>query len=145
MSIMKNLILFLTIALVITSCGKWKGDKHGELTYYSVDYKEKDMSILDVPTTDIDAVWFEFSSENKGKEYDSYALIVKTDGVFHKELGKCQIDWEDKITFTPNTGDSYTGSWIYEKEKFTISYDLESRTEELTFIYKEMKKCKKGK
>ena len=140
---MKQILFSILLVFVVTSCGKFKKDKDHDLTYYSEDYKEKDMSILNNHTSDIDAVWFEFSQKDKSKEYNRYSLIVKSNGEFNKEFGSCYIDWNNQITFTPDMGESYVGTWIYEKEKYTITYNLKSRTETLTFIYKETDKCKK--
>lgn len=139
---MKKVLFSFVVLLIITSCGKWKGEKNTDLTYYSEDYKEKEMTFLNVASSDIDALWVEFKSSTKDKNYDSYALIVKSNGDFVKELGSCEIDWENQITFHPQNGDSYLGDWIYGKEKYTISYELEDRTEDITFVYKEVKGCK---
>lgn len=141
---MKKLLFLFALTLIASSCGKKKVEKYHDLTYYSVDYKEKDMTILDFSSSDIDALWFEFSSKDKSKEYTNYTLIAKSNGEFSKETGTCKIDWENQITFFPSNGDSYIGKWIYEKEKFVITYDLESRSEEITFVYKKTD-CKKGK
>lgn len=100
------------------------------------------MDILGFNTGEIDALWFEFASENKSKEHTTYTLIAKSNGEFSKETGTCEIDWQNQITFYPSNGSSYVGTWLNSKEKFNISYDLETRTEELTFIYKEVKKGK---
>ena len=58
----------LLIILVISSCSKFKGDKKGDLVYYCEDYKEADMNILDVHTSDIDALWIEMTPEKDGKD-----------------------------------------------------------------------------
>jgi hypothetical protein len=141
---MKKIIFALLVVLVATSCNKWKKDKY-DLTYYCADYKETDMFILDQHTSDIDALWVEFYSKGEDKQYDSYTLVVKSNGEFFKESGACQIDWEEQLNFMPQTGDSYIGDWLYEKEKYTITHELKTRTEVLTFVYKETDKCKKGK
>jgi hypothetical protein len=142
---MKKIFFLLSALFILASCNKWKGEKYSDLTYYSVDFKEKDMTILGFNSNDIDALWFEFSSKDKSKEYSDYTLIAKSNGVFNKETGTCEIDWKNQITFHPSSGDSYVGKWLYEKEKFIVSYDLDTRIEELIFIYKEVKKYKKGK
>lgn len=142
---MKKVLFLLSILFVFGSCGKWKGEKYNDLTYYSIDHKEKDMSILGYNSHNIDALWFEFTSKDKSKDYTNYTLIAKSNGEFSKETGTCEIDWNNQITFHPANGSSYVGEWLSEKEKFVISYDLETRSEELTFIYKKVKKCKKGK
>ena len=129
----------------MSSCEKWNGQKYHDLTYYSVDHKEKDADISGFNTTEIEAMWFDFSSKDKNDVYTNYTLTLKSNEEVIKETGTCEIDWYNNITFHPLNGDSYTGNWLYEKEKFTISYDSEGRTEEITFIYKEKKKCKKGK
>jgi hypothetical protein len=140
---MNKLIFAAVLSLIVISCGKWEENKKDNtLTYYTEDFKDKDVDILGVPAGDIDAAWVEFYS--KEKEYDTYALIVKMDGEFTKEWGTCTINWEEQIDFSPENGDTYTGTWISEKDKYTISMDVESRTEELTFIYKEVHdKCGK--
>lgn len=143
---MKTVIASLLLVLVAASCGKWdgkKGKKHN-LTYYSIDFKEKDFDILGIHSADIDALWVEFYGQDENKEYTKYSLIVKSNGEFTKEHGSCDIDWENGISFSPEPGDSYEGDWLYEKEKYTIEYDLGERLETLTFVYKEVKGCKEG-
>jgi len=143
---MKKLLLAFTLLLVATSCSKLKEKKYSDLVYYSVDYKETDMSILDFTASDIDALWFEFSSKDKSEEFTNYTLNAKkSNGEFSKESGTCTIDWYNNITFYPSNGDAYVAKWISDKEKFVITYELETRTEDITFIYKEIDKCKKGK
>ena len=143
--VMKKLMFSLLVILVVTSCSKWKTDNN--LTYYSEDYKEKEMTIINVPSSEIDALWFEFYDEGKNKEdeYTTYTLIAKSNGAFTKETGSCVINWKTNISFTSASGQTYIGTWIGgDKDKFQITYELESRTEELTFVYKKTKKCKKG-
>ena len=135
---MKKVIFSLLIVLVASACSKWKDDT---VTYYCEDYKETDMNILNVHSSQIDALWVEME-EDKDKELTIYTLIVKSNGEFHKETGTFQTDWKENITFLPNGNDSYNGTWLYEKEKYTLTYALKTRTEELTFIYKETG-CKK--
>jgi hypothetical protein len=142
---MKKLLFVFALILIVTSCGKWKGEKDHDLTYYSPDYKEKEMTILDFSANNIDALWFEFSSKDKNKEYTNYTFIAKSNGEINKQTGTCQIDWENQITFYPSNGDSFLGEWIHEKEKYVITYDLDKRSEEITFVYKELNKSKKGK
>lgn len=141
---MKKVLFSLLVILVLSSCSKWNDDK--DLIYYSQDYKEKEMTIINTPSSEIDALWFEFYNEgkNKEKEYSTYTLIAKSNGSIKKETGTCIIDWGSNISFTSASGEKYIGTWMGNKEKFQITYDLESRTEEVTFIYKETKKCKKG-
>ena len=141
---MKNIILSLFAILLITSCNKWKSSHN--LVYYSEDFKEKEMTIINIPTSDIDALWFEFNNEEKNKEdeYSTYSLMAKSNGVITKESGSCIINWGTNISFTSASGESYLGTWLSGKEKFKITYELDTRTEELIFVYKETKKCKKG-
>lgn len=141
---MKKLLYPLAVLFFFASCGKEKFDKTDTLTYYSEDYKESTLTILGLPANEIDALWVEFSAADK-EDYSSYTLIAKSDGEFAKETGTCEIDWVSQITFYPYGQDSYTGVWISEKDKYEVSYDSESRTEVLTFIYKETKDCWKGK
>lgn len=136
----------LSFLIIFASCNKWQGEKYNDLIYYSIDYKDKDLSILGLNSNTIDALWFEFYSKDKDKNYTEYTLIAKSNGECFKETGTCEIDWENQINFYPSNGNSYIGKWFYQKEKFIISYnDLETRTADLTFIFKEIKKCKKGK
>lgn len=141
---MKTIIASLLLVLVATACNKWDGkkDKKNNLTYYCEDFKEKYFDVLGINSSNIDAFWVEFYGE--GKEYTNYSLIVKSDGEFTKEHGTCSVDWGNTISFQPEGGTAYDGDWIFEKEKYTISYDLEDRTETLTFIYKETGSCKGG-
>jgi hypothetical protein len=140
---MKNLIFGCLLVLIATSCGKWNDDKdkNKRLTYYTEDFKEADLEILGVPTSEIDALWAEFKAEDK--IYNSYSLIVKSDGKMIKEYGTCSIDWNEQIKFMPNGGKAYIGKWISEKEKYVISFEGKTRTEELTFIYKDTGMCGK--
>lgn len=101
------------------------------------------MTILGNSTSDIDALWFEFHRKDKGDDYNAYTLIVKSNGTMSKETGTCQIDWNQQITFNPTSQSSYIGTWQGGKEKFAVNYELEDRTETLTFIYKETGHCKK--
>jgi len=142
---MKTIIASLLLVLIASSCGKWNGkkDKKHNLTYYSVDFKEKNFDILGVHSSDIDALWVEFYGEGGEKEYTKYTLIVKSNGEFVKEHGNCDIDWGIDLTFNPEDGNSYEGDWIYEKEKYTITYDLKERLETLTFVYKKDAGCGK--
>ncbi|MDG1334356.1 MAG: hypothetical protein P8P74_18625 [Crocinitomicaceae bacterium] len=142
---MKIIIASLLLVLVASSCGKWDGkkDKQHNLTYYSVDFKEKNFDILGVHSSDIEALWVEFYSEKGEKEYTNYSLIVKSNGEFTKEHGTCAIDWANDLTFNPENENSYEGEFIYEKEKYTITYDLKERLETLTFVYKEKEGCGK--
>jgi hypothetical protein len=140
MNTMKNLIFAVSLLLVATSCNKWDEgkDKEKTLTYYSEDYKGTDLTLLDVPSSDMDAVWVEFNYNKESKVYDSYSLIVKAGcGTLNKESGTCTIDWEEKITFKPAGGEAYFGKWVSEKEKYTISFEGKTRNEELTFVYKD--------
>ena len=134
---MKKVLFSLLIILIVSSCSKFKGDKKGDLVYYCEDYKEADVNILDVHTSDIDALWIEMTPEKDGKDKDyvNYTLIVKSNGDFVKE---CNYS----ITFTPEGNPSYTGKWTYKKEKYTVMHGLESRSEEISFVYKETG-CKK--
>ena len=139
---MKRVLFLFAVVLLATSCKKWKdGKKHGEYTYYSEDYKEADMSVLGIHTSEIDALWIELYDTNKDKEVDGYSLLVKSNGEVVKENGTIVTDWKTTITFNPSSADAYAGTWLGDKDKFSISYDLETRVEELTFIYKET--CKK--
>jgi hypothetical protein len=142
---MKNLTLVLLIGLVALSCNKWKGEKKENLVYYSTDYKEKNVTILDASSADIDAVWVEFYKTGKSKDYNNYALVVKANGEITKELGTCQIDWKNSITFQPDNGSSYIGTWVSGKEKYSLILQEDSRSETLYFVYKPSKKCGKGK
>ena len=141
---MKKVLFSLLIILIVLSCSKFKGDKKGDLVYYCEDYKEADMNILDVNTTDIDALWIEMTPEKGGKDKDyvNYTLIVKSNGDFVKESGTFETDWATSITFNPEGTPLYTGKWTYKKEKYTVMHGLESRSEEITFVYKETG-CKK--
>jgi hypothetical protein len=141
---MKKVLFSLLIILIVSSCSKFKGDKKGDLVYYCEDYKEADMNILDVHTSDIDALWIEMTPEKDGKDKDyvNYTLIVKSNGDFVKESGTFETDWANSITFNPEGTPLYTGKWIYKKEKYTIKHGLESRFEELTYVYKKTE-CKK--
>jgi len=142
---MKQLLLFSGIILLLSSCSKWKDDSYSNLVYYTEDFKEMDFEILGYSSNDIDALWFEFYNEEKKKDYNKYALVVKSNGEFKKELGSCNINWANDIDFMPTNAESYDGDFIYEKEKFTVDFGSDNRTEELIFVYKETgKKCKKG-
>lgn len=146
--------LFLGIALLFAavSCDKIKDDKCDQekketcdnLTYYSEDYKKAEFNVLGVSSLTIDALWVEFYSK-ESKDYTHYALIVKSNGEFVKENGTCVIDWEQKITFTPDGGDTYEGTWLFEKEKYTVNLSEDGRDNELTFVYKETKDYGCGK
>jgi hypothetical protein len=140
---MKKVLSSLLIILIVSSCSKFKGDKKGDLVYYCDDYKEADMNILDVHTSDIDALWIEMTPEKGGKDKDyvNYTLIVKSNGDFVKESGTFETDWESSITFNPEGTPLYTGRWIYKKEKYTVMHGLESRFKELSYVYKKTE-CK---
>ena len=141
---MKKVLFSLLIILIVSSCSKFKGDKKGDLVYYCEDYKDADVNILDVHTSDIDALWIEMTPEKAGKDKDyvNYTLIVKSNGDFVKESGTFETDWASSITFNPEGTPLYTGKWTYKKEKYTVMHLLESRSEEITFVYKETG-CKK--
>ncbi|MBU2018228.1 MAG: hypothetical protein KJ941_01170 [Bacteroidetes bacterium] len=140
-----NLIVLALGLILITSCDKIKKDKiDHSLTYYSVDHQSKDATVLNENTAEMDAIWVTFyNKEKKEKEYTSYALATKKDGVVSKELGSCTIDWKNGITFVPDNGATYQGTWLKEKEKFTLTFGDEERTEDVTFVYKETKECSK--
>ena len=140
---MKKVLFSLLIILIVSSCSKFKGNKKGDLVYYCEDYKDADLNILDVHTSDIDALWIEMTPEKDGKDkdYANYTLIVKSNGDFVKEEGTFETDWATSITFNPEGTSSYTGKWIYKKEKYTVMHGLESRFEELTYVYKKTE-CK---
>jgi hypothetical protein len=132
-----KLFALATFVLLIglTSCEKWgkgKGKKECNV-YYSEDFKEKDVEILGLHTSDIEILWVEYSNK-----YDGYTLIAKSkDGELYKEHGACVFDVDSKITFKPNAGDVYNGSWLDYKEKYNIPIEEGKRTEEITFVYKE--------
>jgi len=141
---MKKLAFAFALVFVAISCNKnikpaIKKDAH--YVYYNDDFKNADMTLLGVETSEIDAVWFELYYNNTPcaitDQPDRYALIVKHNGAFTKELGVVASDWTSYIEFTTNNGTSYNGTLDTEKEQFTIAYDLVDRTEELTFKYKE--------
>ena len=134
---MKKIIFSLLIVLIVSACNKWKND---EVVYYSEDYNDTDMTILGVHTSDIEVLGVEITASDK--EYDHYTLFAKSNGELFQETGALQTDWSTSITFTPNGGDTYGGTWIGGKEKYSLTYDLKDRSENLTFIYKESK-CKK--
>ena len=52
---MKKIFFLLSALFILASCNKWKGEKYSDLTYYSVDFKEKDITILGFNSNDIDA------------------------------------------------------------------------------------------
>lgn len=136
--------LLLVIGIAFFSCKKIDAKKDNTLTYYTEEYKDKDLELLGVHSSAIEAVWFEFDAIDKSEESYSYKMFVKENGELHKEYGTCQIDWYNSLAFTPTTNtEAFNGEFTFEKEKFSISYDLETRTEELIFVYKEEKKhCK---
>lgn len=145
---MKTIIVSLLLVLVASSCGKWDGKKDKKskkhnLTYYSTDFKEKNFDILGIHSSDIDALWVEFYGQDDEKEYTKYSLVVKSNGEFVKEHGSCDIDWYNTLDFHPENDNSYTGDFIYKKEKYTITYDLKERLETLTFVYKKVDGCGK--
>ncbi len=141
---MKRLAFVFSILLFATACNKKikptiKKETH--YVYFSEDYKNADMTLLGVETSEIDAVWFElYYNENPcavTDEPDRYALMVKHDGEITKEFGDLASDWNSYITFTPSNSDSYTATLDSGKKAFTITYEFTNRTEELTFNYKE--------
>lgn len=134
---MKKVIFPLLIVLIASACSKWKND---EVVYYSEDYKDSDMTILGVHSSNIEALWVELTATDK--EYDQYTLIAKSNGELYKETGALQTDWKSSLSFSPEGGDTYNGIWISGKEKYSLTYELDSRSEDLTFIYKKSK-CKK--
>jgi len=134
---MNKLLLPALLVFILSSCCKLKCDKKEGYTYYSEDYKNVDMDVLGVHTSEIDALWVEFSSESKSKDLENYTLIVKSNGDFKKESGSFNTDWKSTISFSPDSGNSYEGTWTYGKEKYSIILGSDSRSEELDFIYKE--------
>jgi hypothetical protein len=139
---MNKLAFSFLILFVAVSCNKFepskkKGDHY---VYNSEDFKNADLTVLGVATSDIDAVWIElYYEENSCHTYDPdrYALVVKRNGELIKELGEVESDWNSYITFTPKNGTaSYSSNLDSDKEKITLLYELTDRTEEITFIYK---------
>jgi hypothetical protein len=64
----------LLVLFIAALCQKYKSDtKNNDLTYYSENYKNTNMTILDKSTSDIDAVWVEFHSKDKSKNYTNYS------------------------------------------------------------------------
>ena len=141
---MKNIFVVLIFTSLVVSCEKEKEKKCDNLTYYSEDYKSKEVNILGVSSSTIDALWVEFYSK-ESKDYTHYSLIVKSDGEFVKENGTCTIDWEQKISFLPDSGSSYEGTWLSDKEKYTVTISEDGRGNELTFVYKDANNCGCGK
>ncbi|GEM_PF-6738742 len=134
---MKKILFALFALAIITSCSKWKDDK---VVYYSEDYKDADMNILGVHSSEIEALWVEFTATDK--EYDRYVFSAKSDGQVYSETGMLSTDWATNLNFTPDNGDAYTGDWTSGKEKYNLTYELTDRTEVLNFVYKETH-CKK--
>jgi hypothetical protein len=133
---MRKSFFLLSIAfLVVTSCSKWDGKKHKDsFVYYCDTYKEKDIEVLGVHTSDIEALWTEYWKKDGKTEY---ALIVKSNGEFYKELGTYSFNGETGISFMPNGGNEYNGSWVEYKDKYSITVENDERSEDLLFIYKE--------
>lgn len=132
-----TLFAFLILFVGFTSCGKFK-EKRDTHTYYCEDYKDRDMNILGVHTSEISAMWVEFCQ----KDGDRYCLVVKDNNDCTRESGECTFNGESSISFVPDGGSLYTCNWEKYKYTFIRSVDLGDRVEDLTFILKE-NKCKK--
>ena len=119
----------------LTSCNKWKkdNDKKEFTIYYSEDYKDLNMTIVGVHTSDIEGLWIEYSDK-----FDTYVLRAKSEGKVYKEIGSCVFDLDSDINFIPNAGSSYIGTWAFSKDKYTIPVNDGKRNGELTFTYKEV-------
>lgn len=143
---MKHLLYTSILLIILGSCKKedFKKNTEPNLVYYSEDYQSKDFEILGKNTSEIDALWVEFYDKDEDKDFESYALIVKANGEFTKELGTCNIDWYNQISFYPDNGTKYYGNWIVDKEKYSlnISEASDDIANEITFIYKEVEKFK---
>lgn len=136
---MKKLLFYVLIAFVVSSCSKWKDEKY---IYYCEDYQEKDMNLLGINTSQIDAMWVEFSAVDKKEALENYTFIVKSNGVLYQESGTFQTDWVSNITFTPVGNTPYFATWTDGKEKFRLAYIIDERSNLLNFKFKEHK-CKK--
>jgi hypothetical protein len=133
---MKKLLFSLVVVLIATACCKLKDES---VTYYSEDYKDSDLNFLEIHSSEIDAIWVKFTETGKHKdaEYTQYTLTVKSDGELYSETGTFETDWQSTITFAPEAGQSYLGTWVGgDKEKYTLAHELKDGTQEITFIYK---------
>jgi len=143
---MKQLLLFVLVAFLAVSCSKEESRyMAGSYIYNSEDFKDANMTILGQQTSEIESLWIELYSDEYDPECpkditsDRYMLVVKRDGEMTSEYGTIETDWKTTITFHPNSGESYEGTWSSKKDRFTISYDLTDRTEDISFVYKDVK------
>ena len=138
---MKRIVLPVLLMLLIVSCGKW--EKNTKLyTYYSEDYIESDIDVLDINTSEIEALYLEMYNkvEDKNDYPETYKLHVKSNGVEYTEVGTIDSDWKTSISFNPENGTSYTGIFQEDKGTYKLPYEVDNRVEEFTFVWK--KKCK---
>ncbi len=140
---MKNLV-FLSLSLFLfaglNSCEKKSikkdciKDKHDDY-YYSEDYKDSEGTVLGEDVSELTALWSVFFKDKKSKDY-SYKLVVekgdKKDVVW--EEGKIQME-NMNVTFMPQNGVSYTGTFSDDKKEYTVTLpNLSDRV--ITFIKK---------
>ncbi|MFT5860350.1 MAG: hypothetical protein ACI865_002460 [Flavobacteriaceae bacterium] len=139
---MKKFVLPLLLVFLVASCGKLKKDMK-QYTYFGEDYMEADMSLLDVHTSEMEDLYVVMYNdvEDKNNRPETYKLVVKSNGVAYTESGTIDSDWETSITFTPTNGTAYTGNFQEDKGTYKLICELEDRTEEFTFVWKET--CKK--
>ncbi len=142
---MKRILLILTVAIIAVSCGKWNGSKKHDTVYYTEDFKDIDMTVMGVNSSEMAAYWTEFYQKNptdKDSPYTRYSTIVKTtSGVLYKETGSCVVNWGVSAQFIPENGESYEATFTYEKEKYALEIDGKDGRSEIIFVYKVQKQC----
>ena len=138
---MKKALFLFALVLIATSCSKWKKDTK-QYTYYSENYAETDMDLLGVHTGNIEKLYVVMYNdiEDKNNYPETYKLCVESEGAVHTESGTIDSDWATSISFIPTDGTAYTGGFQQDKGTYKLLYELENRTEELTFVWKD--KCK---
>ncbi|MCH2230724.1 MAG: hypothetical protein MK105_10300 [Crocinitomicaceae bacterium] len=139
---MKFLILSVLLLSLATSCNKWKKDVN-QYTYFGEDYSEADMSLLDVHSSDMQDLYVEMYNdiEDKNNRPETYKLFVVSNGEVYTETGSINSDWNTFISFTSTDGLTYSGEFQEDKGTYKLIYELDERTEEFTFVWRDT--CKK--
>lgn len=135
---MKYFVLPILLVLFTTSCSKMKKDTK-QYTYFGEDYTEVDMSLLEVHAGEMDDLYIEMYNdvEDKNNRPETYKLFVVSNGEEYTETGTISSDWATSITFTSTEGESYSGVFQEDKGTYKLVYELEDRTEEFKFVWRD--------
>lgn len=138
--------IFLLASIVLISCKKEsvddkKGvDKVSMATYVSYDFQESSAEILDVPNDELSDMWiilFEKEEVQQFKLQGKYGTAVVT------KMGIIEYQ-KDGFTITDSkSGESYSGSFVEDKQIFVLEIEGEDRSEKITFKLKKEDKSDK--